>query len=102
VQQVSGSDAFAVDNPEDAEAARAELMRIGRRQRPKLTEQDAFERAFTDPANAALTARLYHRPLPTTAYPMPRKWLRDDGSQHAKSDHGSAYNELMAKAEEFA
>ena len=32
---------------------------------------------------------------------MPREWLRDEGTQHAKSDHGSAYNDLMEKAEEY-
>ena len=32
---------------------------------------------------------------------MPREWLRDEGSQHAKSDRGSAYDDLMVKAEEY-
>jgi hypothetical protein len=102
VQVVGGPAARNVDTAEEAEAARAELMRIGRRQWPRLTEQDAYERAFCDPANAAITARLYHRPLPSSIYPMPNEWLRGEGSQHAKSDHGgTAYNELMAKAEEY-
>jgi hypothetical protein len=85
------------------EQARAKLMRFGRRQWPRLTEQDAYERAFTDPRNAALTARLYHRPLPTSIYPMPNEWLHGEGSQHAKADRsdGTAYNELKAKAEEY-
>jgi hypothetical protein len=102
VQVVTGPATRDVDDPAEAEAARAELIRIGRRQWPRLSEQDAYERAFTDPANAALTARLYHRPLPSSIYPMPNAWLRGDGSQHAaKADSGSAYGELMAKAEEY-
>jgi hypothetical protein len=32
---------------------------------------------------------------------MPREWLRGEGTQHAKSDHGSAYNDLMTKAEQY-
>jgi hypothetical protein len=81
-------------------------MRIGRRQWPRLDEQAAYERAFCDPRNATLVARLYQRPTPTSIYPMPREWLRGEGSQHAKSDRGSnseatAYDELMVKAEEY-
>jgi len=82
VQVVGGPAAQNVDAAEEAEKARAELMRIGRRQWPRLTEQAAYEQAFADPRNAALTARLYHRPLPTSIYPMPNEWLRDGGSQH--------------------
>jgi hypothetical protein len=101
VQVVGGQAAQDVDSAAEAEQARAELMRIGRRQWPRLTEQDAYERAFCDPRNATIVARLYQRPTPTSIYPMPREWLRDEGSQHAKSDHGAAYNELMQKAEEY-
>jgi hypothetical protein len=103
VRVVGGPAAQNVDNPEEAEQARAELMRIGRRQWPRLTEQDAYERAFTDPANATLVARLYQRPTPTSIYPMPHSWLQDEGSQHAKSDRseGTAYDELMLKAEAY-
>ena len=106
MQVVGGPAARNVDTGEEAEQARAELMRIGRRQWPRLTEQDAYERAFCDPANASITARLYHRPLPSSIYPMPNEWLRGEGSQHAKADRGSnseatAYGELMVKAEEY-
>jgi len=90
---------------EEAEAARAELMRIGRKQWPRLTENQAYEQAFSDPRNATLVARLYQRPTPTSIYPMPREWLRGEGSQHAKSDRlnseATAYGELMEKAEEY-
>jgi hypothetical protein len=105
VQTVTGEDARDVNDPKAAEEARAELMRIGRRQWPRLTEQDAYERAFCDPRNATMVARLYQRPTPTTIYPMPREWLAGDGSQHAKADRGSseasAYDALMVKAEEY-
>jgi hypothetical protein len=103
VQVVGGPAARNVDTAEEAEKARAELVRIGRRAWPKLTEQDAYERAFCDPRNASITARLYHRPLPSSIYPMPREWLRGEGSQHAKSDRseGTAYDELMLKAEAY-
>jgi hypothetical protein len=90
-----------VDTAEEAERARAELIRIGRRQWPRLSEAEVFERAFSDPRNAALVARLYRRPQATSIYPMPNEWLRGDGAAHAKSDHGSAYDELMVKAEEL-
>jgi hypothetical protein len=101
VTVVGGPAAQDVDNATEAEQARAELMRIGRKQWPRLTEQAAYEQAFTDPRNAAIVARLYQRPLPTSIYPMPREWLRDEGSQHAKADRGSAYGDLMEKAEEY-
>ena len=101
VQVVGGPAAQDVNTAADAEAARAELMRVGRKQWPRLTENEVFERAFTDPRNAAIVARLYQRPLPTSIYPMPREWLRDEGSQHAKADRGSAYGDLMEKAEEY-
>jgi hypothetical protein len=100
---VGGSAAQDVNTAEEAEQARAELMRIGRKQWPRLTEQAAYEQAFSDPRNATIVARLYQRPTPTSIYPMPREWLRGDGSQHAKADHseGTAYGDLMAKAEEY-
>jgi hypothetical protein len=101
VQVVGGPAAQNVNTAEEAEQARAEVTRLGRKQWPRLTEQAAYEQAFSDPANAALTARLYHRPLPTSIYPMPREWMRDEGSQHAKADRGSAYGDLMEKAEEY-
>jgi hypothetical protein len=79
-------------------------MRVGRKQYPRLTESAVFERAFSDPRNAALVARWYHRPLPSTIYPMPREWLQSDASSqrttNADRDTG-AYDELMAKAEEY-
>jgi hypothetical protein len=90
----------ANNDQSDVEQARAELMRIGRKQWPRLSEAQVFEAAFTDPRNAAIVARLYHRPLPTSIYPMPREWLAGEGSQHEKADRGSAYGELMAKAAE--
>jgi hypothetical protein len=103
--QVVGSPAAMLDavgnDQSEIEQARAELMRIGRQQYPRLTENQVFEAALTDPRNAAITARLYHRPLPSSIYPMPREWLRGEGTQHAKSDHGSAYNDLMTKAEQY-
>jgi hypothetical protein len=104
VQVVGGPDAkldAANDDQSEIEQARAELMRIGRKQWPRLTENEVFERAFCDPRNATLVARLYQRPTPTSIYPMPREWLQGEGSQHAKSDHGSAYNDLMEKAEAY-
>jgi hypothetical protein len=104
VQVVGGPDAMldAANNDQSAvEQARAELMRIGRKQYPRSTENEVFERAFSDPRNATIVSRLYQRPLPSSIYPMPREWLRDEGSQHAKSDRGSAYGKLMEKAEEY-
>jgi hypothetical protein len=103
VTVVGGPAAQDVDNATEAEAARAELMRIGRKQYPRLDEQAAYEQAFCDPRNATLVARLYQRPTPTSIYPMPNEWLAGDGSQHAKADHseGTAYGDLMAKAEEY-
>jgi hypothetical protein len=103
VTVVGGSAAQDVNNATEAEQARAELMRIGRKQWPRLTENEVFERAFTDPRNATLVARLYQRPLPTSIYPMPREWLQGEGSQHEKADRGtdSAYDELMLKAEAY-
>jgi hypothetical protein len=93
-------DAVGNDRSE-IEQAGAELMRRGRQQYPRLTENQVFEAALTDPRNATIVARLYQRPLPSSIYPMPREWLRGEGSQHAKSDSGSAYNDLMAKAEAY-
>jgi hypothetical protein len=104
VQVVGGPNAMldAVGNDQsEIEQARAELMRIGRKQYPRSTENEVFERALSDPRNATIVARLYQRPLPSSIYPMPREWLQGEGSQHAKADHGSAYNELMQKAEEY-
>jgi ribosomal protein L20A (L18A) len=101
VQVVGGPAAQDVDNATEAEQARAELMRIGRKQWPRLTEQAAYEQAFSDPRNATIVARLYQRPTPTSIYPLPNEWLRGEGSQHAKADRGTAYGELMAKAEEY-
>jgi hypothetical protein len=101
VTVVGGSAAQDVNTVEEAEAARAELMRIGRKQWPRLTENQAYEQAFSDPRNATLVARLYQRPTPTSIYPLPNEWLRGDGTQHAKSDRGSAYGDLMEKAEEY-
>jgi hypothetical protein len=104
---VGGPDAMldAVNNDQnEVEQARVELMRIGREQWPRLNENEIFERAFSDPRNATLVARLYRRPTPTSIYPMPHEWLHQgDGSQHAKADRGSnsAYDELMLKAEAY-
>jgi hypothetical protein len=92
----------AVGNDQsEVEQARAELMRIGRKQYPRSSENEVFERAFSDPRNATLVARLYQRPTPTSIYPLPNEWLRSDGTQHAKSDRRSAYGDLMEKAEEY-
>jgi hypothetical protein len=101
VTVVGGPAAQDVNNATEAEAARAELMRIGRKQWPRLTENQAYEQAFSDPRNATIVSRLYQRPTPTSIYPMPREWLGGEGSQHAKADRGSAYGDLMAKAEEY-
>jgi hypothetical protein len=103
VTVVGGPSAQDVNNATEAENARAELMRIGRKQYPRLSEAQVFEAAFSDPRNASTVARLYQRPTPTSIYPMPREWLRDEGSQHAKSDRGeaTAYDNLMVKAEEY-
>jgi hypothetical protein len=104
VQVVGGPDAMldAVGNDQsEIEQAREELMRIGRKQYPRSSENEIFERAFSDPRNATIVARLYQRPLPSSIYPMPREWMQGEGSQHAKSDRGSAYNELMEKASEY-
>jgi hypothetical protein len=105
VQVVGGPAAQDVDNATEAEAARAELMRIGRKQYPRSSENEIFERAFSDPRNATIVARLYQRPLPSSIYPMPREWLQGEGSQHAKADRSNseatAYDDLMVKAEEY-
>jgi hypothetical protein len=103
VQVVGGPAAQDVNNATEVERAREELMRIGRLQYPRRTENEVFEMAFTDPRNATIVARLYQRPTPTSIYPMPREWLRGEGSQHAKADRGeaTAYGELMTKAEQY-
>jgi hypothetical protein len=99
---VGGPAAQDVDNATEAEQARAELMRIGRQQYPRRTENEVFEMAFSDPRNATTVARLYQRPTPTSIYPLPNEWLRGDGSQHAKSDRSnSAHDALMLKAEAY-
>jgi hypothetical protein len=79
-----------VNSVTDAERARAELMRIGRKQWPRMSENEVFERAFTDPRNATIVARLYQRPTPNSIYPMPNEWLQGDDSQHTKADRGTA------------
>jgi hypothetical protein len=106
VQVVGGPSAMldAVGNDQsEIEQARAELMRIGREQYPRRTENEVFEMAFSDPRNASTVARLYRRPTPTSIYPLPNEWLRGDGEQHAKADSGSnsAYDALMLKAEAY-
>jgi hypothetical protein len=108
VQVVGGPRAMldaANNDQSDVEQARAELMRIGRKQYPRSSENEIFERAFSDPRNATTVARLYQRPTPSSIYPMPREWLRGDGSQHAKADRSNseatAYAELMLKAEAY-
>jgi hypothetical protein len=106
VQVVGGPSAMldaANNDQSDVEQARAELMRVGRLQYPRRTENEVFEMAFSDPRNATIVARLYQRPTPSSIYPMPREWLRDEGSQHAKADRseGTAYAALMAKAEAY-
>jgi hypothetical protein len=108
VQVVGGPGAMldaANNDQSDVEQARAELMRIGRKQYPRSSENEIFERAFSDPRNATTVARLYQRPTPSSIYPTPREWLRGEGSQHAKSDRsnseGTAYGDLMEKAEEY-
>jgi hypothetical protein len=104
VQVVGGPGAMldaANNDQSDVEQARAEVMRIGRKQYPRLSEAQVFEAAFTDPRNASTVARLYQRPTPTSIYPLPNEWLRGEGSQHAKADSGSAYDDLMLKAEEY-
>jgi hypothetical protein len=66
---VSGEDALDVDDPAKAIA---QLTAIGRQKWPTAPEAEAFERAFTDPANAKLAAKAHRRPAPTTSYPWPR------------------------------
>jgi ribosomal protein L20A (L18A) len=103
VTVVGNQAAQDVDNATEAEAARAELMRIGRKQWPRSSKNEIFERAFSDPRNATIVARLYQRPTPTSIYPMPNEWLAGDGSQDTKADRSeaTAYDELMRKAEEY-
>ena len=68
-QFVGGEDALNVDDP--SEAIR-QLTELGRQKWPSASEAEAFERAFTDPANAKLAAKAHRRPAPTTVYPFPR------------------------------
>lgn len=64
-----GDAALDVDDPSEAIA---QLTRIGRQKWPTASEAEAFERAFTDPANAELAKKAYRRPSATSVYPMPR------------------------------
>jgi hypothetical protein len=66
---VGGDDALDVDDPSEAIA---QLKEIGRQKWPSLSEAQAFERAFTDPANAELAAKAHRRPAATTVYPFPK------------------------------
>jgi len=68
-QFVGGEDARDVDDPAKAIA---QLTAIGRQKWPTATEAEAFERAFTDPANAELAAKAHRRPKATTVYPFPK------------------------------
>jgi hypothetical protein len=66
---VGGDAALDVDDPSEAIA---QLTALGRQKWPTASEAEAFERAFTDPANAELARRAYRRPSATSVYPMPR------------------------------
>jgi hypothetical protein len=66
---VDGKDALNVNDP--SEAIR-QLTELGRQRWPSLSEAQAFERAFSDPANAKLAAKAHQRPGPTTFYAYPR------------------------------
>jgi hypothetical protein len=66
---VGGDAAQNVDNP--AEAIE-QLKQLGRDRWPSARASDQFERALTDPANAALARRAVPRPQPTTSFPWPR------------------------------
>jgi hypothetical protein len=62
----------------DAEKAYTQLQRLAEEQRrrsPDLTEEQAFSRAFTDPANAELARRAHRRPVANerNAFPFPRR-----------------------------
>jgi hypothetical protein len=92
------------------EALAAKLHEAATGQGQKLTKEQAFARAFE--SNPELARKAHRTPVGgSTHYPMPNFNLlgfrkRGDGSQHAKADRGSnseatAYNDLMAKAEEY-
>jgi hypothetical protein len=66
---VGGDPTQNVDNP--AEAIE-QLKQLGRDRWPSARASDQFERALTDPANAALARRAVPRPQPTTSFPWPR------------------------------
>ena len=66
---VGGDAALDVNDPSEAIA---QLTRIGRQKWPTASEAEAFERAFTDPANAELATKAYRTPAATSIYPMPR------------------------------
>jgi hypothetical protein len=70
--QVGGADAMDVDT--DRSKAMLQLQALAEQQRqrsPTLTPAQAFERVFTDQANAELAARAHRRPAMTTNYSFP-------------------------------
>ena len=69
IEPVLVSDDTDVNDPVDAIA---QLKELGRQKWPEESEANQFERAFTDPANAELSARAHRRPSATTVYSMPR------------------------------
>jgi hypothetical protein len=72
--QVVGDDATDSDDPAAAVAQLERLAAALRRHSPELTEEQAFDRVFVDPANAALAARAHRRPTANAknAFPFPR------------------------------
>jgi hypothetical protein len=99
-------------NADDARQAWDQLARIGRKLAPTATPERQFAVAFEAPENAALAQRVHQRPGPTMAYAFPTAARTRPASMleiapagrraYAKADHGGeAYNELMAKAEEY-
>jgi hypothetical protein len=56
----------------DTSKAIEQLKQLGARKWPTASEAQQFANAFTDPANATLTAKAHRRPSPTTSYEFPR------------------------------
>jgi hypothetical protein len=84
----------------DVDEAWDQLCEIGRAKAPAATPEQQFAIAFSDPKNASLAMRVHRRPAPSTVFPMP---FAAQGA--VKSDRtggeGTAYDELMAKAEQY-
>jgi hypothetical protein len=95
---VGGDDAR--DLSDESEAI-AQLKELGRRRWPAATEAEQFERAITDPANVSIARRAHRRPSPTTVYAMPNSSPGSVAKSDPVPDAGSAYGELMLKAEAY-